>query len=129
MHRTLELTSHFPNEWVFDENENPVAPGARELAEAIVSNLRARASSVTEVDQHEHYGWTFDVVFEGSTFSNVVNPVDEVDYLTVSMDGYRLKALLLERPRATFDRYCAVLHDALNAISEVSNLRWQPYGS
>lgn len=127
MYCTVQFNSTFPNEWVFDANDNPAAPGARDLAEEIAAKLRGRASSVTAVDQHEYYGWGFEAVFEGSTFYNVLNPVDADCYLTVSMNWYALKALLLKRPRASFDRYRAVLSDVLNSISQVSGIQWQAY--
>jgi hypothetical protein len=96
------------------------------LAEAIIAMLRPRVASVSEVSQHEYYGWGFTATTEDATFYNVLNSVDEC-YLTVSMDWYALKALLLQRPRRMFDRYSDVLSDALREIAEVSNLKWEAY--
>jgi hypothetical protein len=127
MYRTAEFNSTFSNEWVFDGDGNPLAPGARDLAEAIASNLRGRVSSVTAIEQHEYYGWGFAAIFDGSTFYNVLNPVDVDCYLTVSMNWYGLKSLLLRRPRASFDRYCAALRGALNDIPQVSVVKWQAF--
>jgi hypothetical protein len=126
MYRTVVFNSTFPNEWKFDENENPSAPGARELAETIVAKLRPRVASVSEVEQHEYYGWGFTTTLQRGTFYNVLNPADDC-YLTVSMDWYALKAILRQRPRQPFERYCDALVDALREISEVSNVRWEAY--
>ena len=126
MYRTVIFNSAFPNEWKFDEYDIPTAPGARELAELIASKLRLHVRSVSAVDQHEYYGWAFAATTEYATFYNVLNPVDEC-YLTVSMDWYATKALLLQRPREKFDRYCEALTDALGEIAEVSNIQWEDY--
>jgi hypothetical protein len=127
MYRTVEFKHTFPDEWVFDENENPIAPGARELANAVVSGLSARISNVSRVQQHSFYGWGFDVEFEGSTFYNVVNPADEKCYLTVQMLGYWLKWLLRKRPRDSFERYSTVLTEVLRDIPALSGINWQQY--
>ena len=127
MYRTVAFKSTFPNEWTFNENECPVAPGARELAEVIVSSLRSRLSSVTSVEQHEYYGWGFATVLDRSRFYNVLNPVDDDCYLTVSMDWYSLKSLLLMRPHVSFDQYCSIISETLQKIPEVSDVKWEPY--
>jgi hypothetical protein len=125
--RAVEFKSTFPNEWTFNESGSPVAPGARELAEVIVSGLRSRPSSITPVEQHEYYGWAFATVFDRSRFYNVLNPVDADCCLTVSMDWYILKSLLLMRPRDSFDQYCGIISETLQQIPEVSEVKWEPY--
>ena len=126
MYRTVEFKSTFPNEWAFDKKENPIAPGARALAEAIAAKLRERLSSVTSIKQHEYYGWGFEATCDGSTFYNVLNPADEC-YLTVSMDWYGLKTMFFRRPRICFDRYCAILGESLRDIPDVSDVEWHAY--
>ena len=128
MYRTVTFDTTFPNEWEFDETNSPVAPGARELAEALVNVLRGRASSITPIEQHEYYGWRFDVVVAKSTFFNVLNPADRC-YLTVSMRWYWLKSIFGRQPRLSFERYCNLITDALREIPEVSAIEWEPYRS
>jgi len=59
---------------VFDSELNPAAPGARDLAETIVAKLRNRVSVVTQVEQHEFYGWAFETAVGKGAFYNVLNP-------------------------------------------------------
>jgi hypothetical protein len=39
MFRTVEFRSTFPDEWQFDASQNPISPGARDLALAIEQEL------------------------------------------------------------------------------------------
>lgn len=127
MLRSVTFLSKFPNEWTFNENETPTAPGARELAETIVAKLRQRVVSVSEVDQHEYYGWGFWATTDRGTFYNVLNPAADECYLTLSMEWYAWKFLLFQRPRQTFDHYCEILTEALREIAEVSAIEWEEY--
>ncbi len=127
MYRTIVFTSTFPDKWTFDENENPTAPGARELANAIAAKLRCHVQSVSPVQQHEYYGWGFGATTDDSTFYNVLNPGDEC-YLTVSMNWYALKAILFRHPSNKFAHYCGLIAEVLREIPEISEVRWQANG-
>lgn len=124
MYRTVTFKSTFPNQWQFDHAGNAVAPGARELAEAIVASLRSRVESTTAIEQHSYFGWGFEVTFENRRFCNVVNPAGDEACLTVQFPWQWVWELLLRRPKKTFDRYCDVLADSLAAIPQVSAINW-----
>src|SRR5438874_28096 len=102
MYRTLTFRSIFPNEWRFDSQGNPVSPGARELADHIVAQLRKRLRNVTDVSQHSFYGWGFRGEFDRTLFYHVLNPGDEM-YLTVNYGHYGLDWLLMKRPGRRFN--------------------------
>jgi hypothetical protein len=121
MYRTLRFHSAWPNEWVFDALENPVAPGARALAECIVVELRKQLPSATDVFQHSFYGWAFRTEFEHAGFYHVLNPVNDA-YLTVDYERYWLDCLLMKRPNRRFDRYLSLLTDVLNGTPKVSDV-------
>lgn len=125
MFRVVEFQSTFANEWRFDAHDNPIMPGARELADAIVRELGKRVNVITPVEQHSYYGWAFDVKFKGCRFVNVLNPADTVCYLTVRLCWHWLRAFLLQRPRRRFDEYCVILGEALAEIPQVSGVAWQ----
>ncbi len=128
LYRAVEFQSSFQGDWRFDENDEPIGPGMRDLADAIVGRLGVHVTSVSPIRQHEYYGWGFDAVFEQSTFYNVINPIDQGEcYLTVSMDSYVLKKLLMKRPQEAFDRYCNAVSDTLREIPEVSGIKWGTY--
>jgi hypothetical protein len=127
MYRTVQFESTFANEWRFDANEFPVAPGARDLAEAIVGELGKRVSGISAVEQHSFYGWAFEARYAGCRFINVVNPAEPVCYLTIHLCWYWLRAVLLQRPRRVYDEYCVVVSEALAAIPQVSGVRWEGY--
>lgn len=129
MYRTVEFKSAFPDDTRFDESGEPIVPGGRELTDAIVRRLRDAVISVSEVDQHEHYGWGFVASTERGSFYNVVNPVGEECYLTASMNWYFFKMLLFRRPRNAFEEYCSVLTEILQGIHEVSSISWENYHS
>jgi hypothetical protein len=126
MYRTVVFISTFPNEWTFDENDNPLAPGARQLADTIAAKLLSQVVSVSEVHQHEYYGWEFDVLTENGTFVHVLNPGDRC-YLTISMRWHWLKAILLKQPRQVFERYCEFLTETLQFIPEISRIEWDDF--
>jgi hypothetical protein len=128
MFRTLEFRSTFPSQWRFDASENPSEPGARELADAIAYQLAQRTMLIRPVELHSYYGWAFDVRFAGCRFVNVLTPAEERCYLTVQLCWYRLRALLLQRPRQRFDEYSVILGKALAAIPQVSEVVWQQSG-
>src|SRR5438093_7256005 len=122
MYRTLQFRSSLPNEWVFDSGDNPISPGARQLAEAIVAELKKQLRVVTDLSQHSFYGWGFTTQYDRASFYHVLNPVEEV-YLTVEYRQYWLHWLLRKHPRKRLDQYLSLLTDALKRIPGVSDLR------
>ena len=124
MHRTLVFDSSWENEWQFDSNGDAVAPGAKALAEEVVRVLKEIVSDISEVSQHSYYGWGFSTRFEDASFYQVLSPVENV-YLTVTMDSYFIKVLLLQRPQALLERYCVLLEKTLSEVQDISNLRWE----
>ena len=69
-------------------------------------------------------------MFDRRTFDNVVNPVGEDEWwLTVSMWGYFWRKITFRRPRRDFERYCAVLTEALGRVPEVSHVERQEWRS
>lgn len=127
MYRTVVFKSAYPDEWKFDEKGNPLAPGARELADNFVGTLANHVSSVSPVEQHSYYGWRFVAKHNGCTFHNVMNPVGDECYMTLSMSWYWLKAVLGRKPWMAFDRYCGVLDQVLHSLTKVSNPVWEQY--
>jgi hypothetical protein len=129
MYRSIHFSYSGPNEWEFDENDNPLRPGARELAELIAAKLRLNSTSVYPVTQHSFYGWAFAVVFEKVKFHQVLNPVAEDCRLTINLPLYWLRAATLKQPRQTFNRYCTIVEAVLKKIPTVTGLRWDDFRS
>ena len=126
MFRTVEFLSTFASEWQFDASGNPVAPGARELADAIANKLGKRMNVVLPVELHSYFGWAFEVAFGGCRFINVLNPGNENCYFTIKLCWYGLRTLLLQRLRRKFDEYCIILENVLAEIPPVSSVVWKP---
>jgi len=122
MYRTLQFRSSWPNEWAFDPRKNPVSPGARALADALVTELRKQLRQVTDVSQHSFYGWRFTTEFDHSMFDHVLNPADQV-YLTAEYRQFWLHWLLLRHPGKRFDEYFTLLTDSLKRMNGVSNVQ------
>ena len=128
MYRTVEFRSSLVvDEPQFDEDDNPISPGSRELAELIANRMKSRVRLISSVDQHEYYGWGFEAATDKATFYNVLNPAGEENYFTVSMDWYLIKLMLLRRPIESFEAYCALLTDTLEGIPGLSDFHWQDY--
>jgi hypothetical protein len=128
MYRTAAFTSTLEDGPVFEDDEQ-VAPGGRALTQAIVDRLRGTMTSVSDVDQHEYYGWSFSTETGDASYYNVLCPAGDECYLTVSMDWYVFKLLLLRRPKASFEHYCMAVKSVVESISGVSGVVWQDYRS
>ncbi len=126
MYRKVRFWCSIPAPWgdgyVLPESRT----GTARIAEALASNVQ----SVSPVEQHKYYGWGFWSTIAGATFHNVVNPIAEDEWwMTVSMKGYLWRKLTFRRPRRTFERYCAVLREALGCVHEISHVEWREFRS
>jgi hypothetical protein len=124
-HRSLIFRYAQAIEWGYDEYDEPVVPGGRELTEKIAASLAAGGCRTSVVEQHEDYGWSFTARLDDHDYHHVLNAPDENEVsLSVGMPGYWLKTLLLRKPRPAFERYCERLRTALAALDGVGELRW-----
>lgn len=126
-YRTVSFASAEAIEWEYDEDGEPVTPGGKELTEEIAASLAAAGCRVSEVEQHEGYGWGFGVRLENDSFYQVLNPVDRV-YLTIEMEWFRLKRLLLRQPQVAFERYCRLVDATLASVPGISEVQWKERG-
>ncbi|MGJ8698097.1 MAG: hypothetical protein ACSHYF_17390 [Verrucomicrobiaceae bacterium] len=128
MYRTLIFRSESDDEPEFNDSEDQIRPGSRDVAEAIVEELgRLSAVNVSSIDQHEFYGWGFYTEVEGGSFYNVLNPVEDEAYLTVSMSFFFIKRMLLKKPKKCFEVYCSILTKAVEATGGATDLKWEDY--
>jgi hypothetical protein len=123
-YRVVEFIYAGPNEWKFDGNGDPVAPGARDLAESLRRQLTERQVSASQIEQHGFYGWGFNTQFKRHAYYNVLNPADRECYLSISMNWFLLQAMLLRSPHAHFDCYCETVELALQSLPMVSGIAW-----
>jgi len=127
MYRSVNFKSEYPDEWGFDAQKNPIAPGSRELADKIFEILSKQVTATTPIRQHSFYGWAFGARFNDSTFYNVLNPAGGECYLTISSDRYWIRTLLLKRPKKCFENYCELVNEVLQQVPKVSEIVWQDY--
>jgi len=127
MHRTVEFNARYSDEPEFDESGELVRPCGEDLTAGIADGLRRAGTSASDVDIHENYGWSFSSSTEHASFNNVVCPAGEECCLTVSMDSYFIKLVLMRRPRDSFERYCAELTRVLERMPEVADIKWHDY--
>lgn len=123
MQHTIEFNSSFANNWQFNAQGAPVSPGARELADVIVDRLKAKGVTTKPVNLHSYYGWAFVSELDGITFFHVLNPVDVTCFLTISLDRYWLKWLMLKQPKKTLLSYCDLLRQVLSEIPQISSIK------
>ena len=124
MYRAVSFRYAQPIEWEYDEQGYPVRPGGRALAEEIRTLLTAAGCRMSEVEQHEDYGWGFSCRVGKDYFYNVLDPVDDDVYLTIEMEWYQVKRLLLRKPLLAFDRYCGLVGAALALMAGLSEIHW-----
>jgi len=123
MYRTLVFDSTWGNECVFSEQGDPMAPGARPLAEAIASGISSRGVAVGPVEQHSYHGWGFQVWFQRCGFFVILNPVKEC-YLTISLQRRLLLWLTGRRPGFAFRAFGSLVESVLRTLDGVSGVRW-----
>ena len=126
-YRTVTFRCADPGDWGCDEGGDPVTPGGKLVADQIALSLAQRGARVSDVEQHEYYGWAFSSHIGRDSFYQVVNAPDNDVFLTIQMERYLLGRLLLRRPRLAFDGYCALVEATLNSIPSVSKVRWKEY--
>jgi hypothetical protein len=123
MFRTAKFRYHGNVEWLLDQEDHVVEPGGRSLADAIVMALRAGGVHVSDVEQHEDFGWAFESTLDDGAFYQVLNApsADEI-YLTVQTDGWRRAAT-----SHAHEAYCGKLGAAVGAIPGVAEVEWEPW--
>ena len=129
MYRTLQFRSGWVDDPDFDDADNQTAPGARELADAIVACLAEHVTDLSGVEQHSFYGWGFSCAFHNASFYNVLSPAGHEGYLTTQYLGYWFDKLLFRKPRLRFDVYCNLLSNVLSQVENISEFEWDDYRS
>jgi hypothetical protein len=124
MHRTVHFKTAEPEEWTFDENENPKIPGGELLAQKLRARVEGAVQSVSVVSQHEYYGWRFEVTFEAVTVHCVLNAAGDECYLTVELGSFLPSWLLPRRTRRAFAGCQRVFDAVLHQLPEVSGVTW-----
>lgn len=89
---SFEVTG-FPDESRWSENGSPLVPDGRSIAGTIVTGLRAAGLLVSDPQQHEFYGWAFDVI-----------SVNETEWCLLQCPGPWL--LLVRQRRPILRRLC-----------------------
>jgi len=124
MHRTVRFTTAEPEEWKFDENENPDVPGGEALAKKLRAGAARVARSVSTVSQHSYYGWRFEAAFESVTVQCVLNAVGEECHFTIEVDSLLPSWLLPRRVWRAFVE-CEGMFDALlRQLPEITAVTW-----
>ena len=101
----------FADESRWSENGSPLVPDGRSIAGTIVSGLRGTGLEASDPEQHEFYGWAFEVV-----------SVNETEWCLLQCPGPWL--LLVRQRRSMLRRLCLSkgtenLETVLKAIDRV----------
>ena len=124
MHRTAHFKTAEPEEWTFDENENPSVPGGQALAEKLRTSVASVAEFVSDVSQHSYYGWRFEAAFEAITVHCVLNAAGDECYLTIELGTLLPSWLQPRRTRRAFAACESVFDAQLRQLPEVSAVTW-----
>jgi hypothetical protein len=123
VYRTAKFRYQGNVEWRHDQDDHVVEPGGKSLADAIVAVMREGGVHVSDVEQHEDFGWAFEAKADGGAFYQVLNApsADEV-YLTVQADVCRGGT-----PSNALEPYCGRLRAAIEAVPGVAEVEWEAW--
>ena len=124
MHRTVHFKTAEPEEWTFDEHQNPKIPGGEALARKCCTGVERAAQSVSVVSPHEYYGWRFEVAFEAVTVQCVLNATSDDCQFTIELDSHLPSWLLPRRTRRAFAECEGVFDALLRQLPELSAVMW-----
>ena len=106
-----------------EEGRKILAPGGRNIMEHLRDSLTRRGFSTTETEQHEDYGWCFDVVAADCRVWCLLQ-FCEPWLLVTHRQGGLLKRLLGARDDSSHRSVCKALLDIIAQDSSFSGLRW-----
>jgi hypothetical protein len=122
-HVTFEWDNPEEEESDFDDGGDITRPGGHAIAEHIQSGLRKRGLNVTNVEQHEFYGWAFDIVGNQNTVWCMLQ-FAEPWLLVAEVPSTWWERLKGRKPDAEHAEVCRAIHECLVSGGRASSVRW-----
>jgi len=125
----MELRTYVSFEWneaddgEFDCDGSVIAPGGQQILEQIGDGLRERGFQVTDIDMHETYGWSFEVI-AGRVPVWCMIQYAEPWLLVTNVPLQLLYWLRGRRPATQHSCVCAAVHDTLASCGRARAIRW-----
>ncbi|MGD9647233.1 MAG: hypothetical protein AB7U73_16090 [Pirellulales bacterium] len=122
LEKFITFSATLPDDTEYDENEEIVRPGGRNVAELLREELHSRGVECGSVYEHSFYGWAFDAEYSGLPFWLMLQWPGEWLLIVKACPG------LLRRwfSRAWHDappKFLALVTDVLGDEANFSNLK------
>jgi hypothetical protein len=118
----VTFIAEFPDDAAWNEKGDLLVPGGRAITEELGNLLRTHGCTVTTVEQHSFYGWTFDVVDEQRAAFILAQAENE--WLVILSPRQTLWSRLTGRDYETPLKILARVHESLKLDKRFSNIRW-----
>ncbi len=121
----LVCKADFPHECTLTDRTDEPIPAGRELAEHLHSILQNHTSGITEVWNHEDFGWSFNCDWENTTINVLIAFHDEerwlIIFIIVSLIPWFLRSRKYD---VSLGRFCEKIDSVARADERFSDLRW-----
>ena len=121
--RFAQLMTDYPDDMVWDENENPVSPGCRNLCEAIIAATKPLGWQVDVFVQRNDFQWEFILKRGGEHYDFVTHDMG-YPKRGCSVENHSRNVSSREAKREAEKQFLASLHQALMADSKVRSIVW-----
>lgn len=98
-----------------------VVPCGRGLMDLIRTAFQHSGYEASEVDQHSHYGWSFDASGSEGCFWLMIQYPEP--WLLMIQDSRAIWKRAFSG-KAAFERFISGSHSIVQSVSEISDLRW-----
>jgi len=105
------------------DSHGELIPGGRPILDAVRDRMAQRGHSVTEVEEHESYGWCFYTEVHATRVWSMLQ-FAEPWLIIVEVPVRWLQRLKGRRVDDAQQCVCLDLHEVLSAIPDARNVRW-----
>lgn len=112
-----------PEDAEWDESENLIVPGGRNLMTAFAEQLQRKGWRCSAPEQHSFYGWTFEVATPSGTVEVLIQFPEPWLLLLVRPQTFFQK-LLGRLDHRVEESLLEAVHEILATDPRISNLRW-----
>ena len=121
----VTFEADFPDDGVFTESGDLIAPAGKNIAESLVSVLREQGLEATDVVQHSFYGWQFTVIRNNCHFWFLLQCSDTDEWLLLSQPRLSfIEKLTFKNTVSAHREVLTIVHECLNQDRRFGSIRW-----
>lgn len=121
--RFAQLVSDYPDDTVWDNNDNLVSPGGRNLCEAIIAGMKPLGWRVDVFVQRNAFQWEFILKRGGERYDFVTHDMGYPNQ-GFSVENHSRNVSSREAKREAERQFLASLHEALTADPKLGSIVW-----